>query len=181
MSAHRQKVGITTLVLCCIGSNMYVQPGRRGLSSRKGFDPRRSLSGARRHHQDCSRARRRHDPPWVRVFASENSPSLRAESLLSDTVSCPRMRNLRAKSRWQALPLLDRLLRLSTPLETRPRHAPSVSGQTVPLRTASQYCYAALKIGVPVVPGTPGPVESWTEADAFIKEYGFPGKLCSFS
>lgn len=32
----------------------------------------------------------------------------------------------------------------------------------------------AIKIGVPVVPGTPGPVDSWTEADAFIKEYGFP-------
>ncbi|KZT70750.1 pyruvate carboxylase [Daedalea quercina L-15889] len=30
------------------------------------------------------------------------------------------------------------------------------------------------KIGVPVVPGTPGPVASYTEADAFIKEYGFP-------
>jgi pyruvate carboxylase len=28
---------------------------------------------------------------------------------------------------------------------------------------------------VPVVPGTPGPVASYTEADAFIKEYGFPG------
>ncbi|KAI0716006.1 pyruvate carboxylase [Cerioporus squamosus] len=32
----------------------------------------------------------------------------------------------------------------------------------------------AIKIGVPVVPGTPGPVGTWQEADAFIKEYGFP-------
>ncbi|PCH44413.1 pyruvate carboxylase [Wolfiporia cocos MD-104 SS10] len=32
----------------------------------------------------------------------------------------------------------------------------------------------AIKVGVPVVPGTPGPVDSYTEADAFIKEYGFP-------
>ncbi|KAI0080169.1 pyruvate carboxylase [Panus rudis PR-1116 ss-1] len=32
----------------------------------------------------------------------------------------------------------------------------------------------AIKIGVPVVPGTPGPVGDYTEADAFIKEYGFP-------
>ena len=33
-----------------------------------------------------------------------------------------------------------------------------------------------MKIGVPVVPGTPGPVEAYTEANAFIEEYGFPGK-----
>ncbi|KAI0791631.1 pyruvate carboxylase [Irpex lacteus] len=32
----------------------------------------------------------------------------------------------------------------------------------------------AIKIGVPVVPGTPGPVDSYTDADAFIQEYGFP-------
>lgn len=32
----------------------------------------------------------------------------------------------------------------------------------------------AMKVGVPVVPGTPGPVESYDLADAFIKEYGFP-------
>ncbi|CCM00391.1 uncharacterized protein FIBRA_02421 [Fibroporia radiculosa] len=32
----------------------------------------------------------------------------------------------------------------------------------------------ALKVGVPVVPGTPGPVDSYVEADSFIKEYGFP-------
>lgn len=34
---------------------------------------------------------------------------------------------------------------------------------------------AAMKVGVPVVPGTPGPVGHWEEADAFIKEYGLPG------
>lgn len=32
-----------------------------------------------------------------------------------------------------------------------------------------------MKVGVPVVPGTPGPVDSYTDGDAFIKEYGFPG------
>ncbi|KAF8449120.1 hypothetical protein L210DRAFT_3609542 [Boletus edulis BED1] len=32
----------------------------------------------------------------------------------------------------------------------------------------------AMKVGVPVVPGTPGPVASYVEGDAFIKEYGFP-------
>ncbi|OBZ66385.1 Pyruvate carboxylase [Grifola frondosa] len=32
----------------------------------------------------------------------------------------------------------------------------------------------AINIGVPVVPGTPGPVGSYTEADSFIKEHGFP-------
>ncbi|KAG1760840.1 carbamoyl-phosphate synthase L chain, ATP binding domain-containing protein [Suillus occidentalis] len=32
----------------------------------------------------------------------------------------------------------------------------------------------AMKVGVPVVPGTPGPVDSYTDGDAFIKEYGFP-------
>lgn len=33
-----------------------------------------------------------------------------------------------------------------------------------------------MKVGVPVVPGTPGPVASYTEGDSFIKEYGFPGQ-----
>lgn len=32
----------------------------------------------------------------------------------------------------------------------------------------------AMKCGVPVVPGTPGPVESYREGAAFIQEYGFP-------
>lgn len=34
-----------------------------------------------------------------------------------------------------------------------------------------------MKVGVPVVPGTPGPVATHTDGDAFIKEYGFPGQL----
>lgn len=34
---------------------------------------------------------------------------------------------------------------------------------------------AAMKVGVPVVPGTPGAVAKWEDADAFIKEYGLPG------
>lgn len=32
----------------------------------------------------------------------------------------------------------------------------------------------AIKNGVPVVPGTPGPIESAAEAAEFVKEYGFP-------
>ncbi|KAK1227226.1 pyruvate carboxylase [Marasmius sp. AFHP31] len=32
----------------------------------------------------------------------------------------------------------------------------------------------AMKVGVPVVPGTPGPVASYEEGEGFIKEYGFP-------
>ncbi|KAH9967329.1 pyruvate carboxylase [Russula dissimulans] len=32
----------------------------------------------------------------------------------------------------------------------------------------------AMKVGVPIVPGTPGPVDKWSDADSFIKEYGFP-------
>jgi len=32
-----------------------------------------------------------------------------------------------------------------------------------------------MKVGVPVVPGTAGPVESYTDGNDFIKEYGFPG------
>ncbi|KAF5383530.1 hypothetical protein D9615_003694 [Tricholomella constricta] len=32
----------------------------------------------------------------------------------------------------------------------------------------------ATKVGVPVVPGTPGPVESYNDGAAFIQEYGFP-------
>jgi pyruvate carboxylase len=32
----------------------------------------------------------------------------------------------------------------------------------------------AMQTEIPVVPGTPGPVESYDKADDFIKEYGFP-------
>lgn len=34
-----------------------------------------------------------------------------------------------------------------------------------------------MKVGVPVVPGTPGPVGTYQDGDAFIKEYGFPGQI----
>jgi hypothetical protein len=34
----------------------------------------------------------------------------------------------------------------------------------------------AMRVGVPVVPGTPGPVGDYTEGEDFIKEYGFPGE-----
>ena len=33
----------------------------------------------------------------------------------------------------------------------------------------------AIKIGVPVCPGTPGAIEIYTEAKDFIDKYGFPG------
>jgi pyruvate carboxylase len=33
---------------------------------------------------------------------------------------------------------------------------------------------AAQKENVPVVPGTPGPVSELAEAEAFVKEYGYP-------
>lgn len=36
-------------------------------------------------------------------------------------------------------------------------------------------CNTAMKCGVPIVPGTPGPVKSYRDGEAFIKEYGFPG------
>ncbi|KAL0579274.1 pyruvate carboxylase [Marasmius crinis-equi] len=32
----------------------------------------------------------------------------------------------------------------------------------------------AMKVGVPVVPGTPGPVDTYQDGETFIKEYGFP-------
>ncbi|KAG6890299.1 hypothetical protein C0995_009505 [Termitomyces sp. Mi166 len=32
----------------------------------------------------------------------------------------------------------------------------------------------AMKVGVPVVPGTPGPVESYADGASFVEEYGFP-------
>ncbi|KAI5995687.1 carbamoyl-phosphate synthase L chain, ATP binding domain-containing protein [Pisolithus albus] len=32
----------------------------------------------------------------------------------------------------------------------------------------------AMRVGVPVVPGTPGPVESYLEGESFTKEHGFP-------
>lgn len=38
-----------------------------------------------------------------------------------------------------------------------------------------------MKVGVPVVPGTPGPVASYQDGDAFIKEHGFPGKVSGAS
>ena len=33
----------------------------------------------------------------------------------------------------------------------------------------------AMRVGVPVVPGTPGPVNSYIEGEAFTNEHGFPG------
>ncbi len=34
----------------------------------------------------------------------------------------------------------------------------------------------AMKVGVPVVPGTPGPVAHFKDAAKFIEEHGFPSK-----
>jgi pyruvate carboxylase len=36
------------------------------------------------------------------------------------------------------------------------------------------FAHIAIKVGVPVVPGTPGPVQTHKDGDAFIQEYGFP-------
>jgi pyruvate carboxylase len=36
-----------------------------------------------------------------------------------------------------------------------------------------------MKVGVPVVPGTPGPVETYKDGESFIQEYGFPGLCCA--
>ena len=44
-----------------------------------------------------------------------------------------------------------------------------------PRRTRLMQHHPAMKCGVPVVPGTPGPVASYKDGEAFIKEYGFPG------
>ncbi|KAG6849292.1 hypothetical protein H0H93_009722 [Arthromyces matolae] len=38
----------------------------------------------------------------------------------------------------------------------------------------SERCFTAMKVGVPVVPGTPGPVGSYTDGAAFVEEYGYP-------
>lgn len=32
-----------------------------------------------------------------------------------------------------------------------------------------------MRVGVPVVPGTPGPVKDYVAGESFIEEYGFPG------
>ena len=39
----------------------------------------------------------------------------------------------------------------------------------------------AVACGVPVVPGTPGAVATYEDANSFIEEYGFPGNLYSIS
>lgn len=33
-----------------------------------------------------------------------------------------------------------------------------------------------MRVGVPVVPGTPGPVQSYIEGETFTNEHGFPGR-----
>lgn len=59
---------------------------------------------------------------------------------------------------------------------TRPRPALSVCRVLFRALLSATYIRAlAMKVGVPVVPGTPGPVDTYTDGDAFIKEYGFPG------
>lgn len=35
----------------------------------------------------------------------------------------------------------------------------------------------AMKVGVPVVPGTPGPVDRYENGYKFTEEYGYPGQL----
>lgn len=61
-------------------------------------------------------------------------------------------------------------------LETKQRRVPSVSIEHKSLLIGHGLIRcAAIKIGVPVVPGTPGAVEKYTDAAGFVKEYGFPG------
>jgi pyruvate carboxylase len=61
-------------------------------------------------------------------------------------------------------------------LATKQRHELSVGPTLCPFRYfVNQKSIKAMKVGVPVVPGTAGPVESYTDGNDFIKEYGFPG------
>src|SRR5882762_8152290 len=90
------------------------------------------------------------------------------------------MLGLLAKWSKLVLPSLGPRLRLSMASAIRPRRVPSVivflDLRSRPKRSVCIYLvFQAIKVGVPVVPGTPGPVDSYTDADAFIKEYGFPG------
>lgn len=93
--------------------------------------------------------------------------------------------NLLVRSNKLASPSLDLHPRSSTVWATRQRHAllvtdPDASSYLgIPL-TDLLRAYSAMKVGVPVVPGTPGAVDKWTDADSFIKEYGFPGN-CRYS
>ena len=65
--------------------------------------------------------------------------------------------------------MLPRRLSLARSL---PAAAPAVAWRVA---RAERVRATAMKIGVPVVPGTPGAVAAYTEAHAFIEEYGFPG------
>ena len=104
-----------------------------------------------------------------------------------DMVSFLKMQGLRA--RWNKLDLrsLGPRRRSSILSEIRPRLETSVRTNRRSLGFFFFFIirFAAIKVGVPVVPGTPGPVAAYTEAESFIKEYGFPGLSlpvgCAFS
>ena len=93
-----------------------------------------------------------------------------------DTDSSLKMRSLR--ERWNKQDLRSSGLhpRSSIPLEIRPRPETSVRlAKRLHQCSDLSILLAAIKVGVPVVPGTPGPVAAYTDAKTFIDEHGFPG------
>jgi pyruvate carboxylase len=44
-----------------------------------------------------------------------------------------------------------------------------------PYSTDAAILFPAMKVGVPCVPGTPGPVANYHEGADFVQEHGFPG------
>lgn len=62
----------------------------------------------------------------------------------------------------------------STVSETRPKHERLVSPKSVYM-SWSDALDLAMKVGVPCVPGTPGPVANYMDGAAFVEEHGFPG------
>ena len=92
-----------------------------------------------------------------------------------DMASSLKTRN--SHGRWNKLDLRSSGLhrRLLIHSEIRPRPETLVRMAKRPLGLVLILFFTAIKVGVPVVPGTPGPVAAYTEAEAFIKEYGFPG------
>jgi pyruvate carboxylase len=90
--------------------------------------------------------------------------------------SCPRMRHLHGKLNrlaWPSSGLPPKSL-MGSEIKPRPEHWVIIAHMISCIDDL--HPTTAVKVGVPVVPGTPGPVESYTDGDAFIKEYGFPGK-----
>lgn len=152
--------------------------GRRGVSSGQGSHPGRCLSCSRRHHQNCLGARGRHD-------TSRASSSLHFDANLINRsrrqlamVSCPKMLNLLVKLKMLVSHSLDPLQKSLMDLEIRrrPGHLVCIVDRSDSTPFSLMAMIAAMQCGVPVVPGTPGPVGSYKDGEAFITEYGFPSK-----